>query len=137
MKPDSKNPGSVESAVNAESLAISNNSSELPVNSVQAEMQPMQGSGASPSQSTQQMQQHQKPLTSDDRNAAQSTNSKGNFETQIAQLPAEESDTIEQEWVDKVHEIELKAGNDPYHEDEAHHALSRAYLKKRFNIDVE
>jgi hypothetical protein len=59
------------------------------------------------------------------------------FEKQLAQLPAEDNDVIEKVWVDKVDEIIEKTKDDPFLEDEAQHSLSRAYLKKRFNLDVD
>ena len=52
------------------------------------------------------------------------TTAKDQFEAQLAQLPAED-------------EIVEKTKDDPYLEDEAQHSLSRAYLKKRFNLDVD
>jgi hypothetical protein len=128
MKPDNKNPGSVESAANAEAFNAANNRPEfgapqpqLAVNN-QAPIMQQNMSEAKPASNQTASQQEAAP---------------GSFETQIAQLAAADSDTIEQDWIDKAREIETKAASDPYSEDEAHHALSRAYLKKRFNIDVE
>jgi hypothetical protein len=134
MKPDSKNPGSVESAVNAEALNVPDSKSELNDGSKSEVIQ-----NDSPTSVSRPVVQNADvaPSNLGVSQNSQSSGGASHFENQIAQLPAEESDTIEQDWVDKVHEIELKAGNDPYHEDEAHHALSRAYLKKRFNVDVE
>lgn len=55
----------------------------------------------------------------------------------LANLPAEDADVIEKEWVDKSDEIIASKQDDPRAEDDAQHNLSRAYLKKRFNLDVE
>lgn len=65
------------------------------------------------------------------------TPDKDQFESQLAQLPAEDNEVIEKVWVDKADEIVEKTKDDPYLEDEAQHSLSRAYLKKRFNLDVD
>lgn len=62
---------------------------------------------------------------------------KDQFVAQLAQLPAEDNDVIEKVWVEKADEIVDKTQDDPYLEDEAQHSLSRAYLKKRFNLDVD
>lgn len=55
----------------------------------------------------------------------------------LAQLPAEDADVIEKEWVDKSDEIIESKKDDPRAEDDAQHNLSKAYLKKRFNLDVD
>lgn len=65
------------------------------------------------------------------------TTAKDQFEAQLAQLPAEDNEVIEKVWIDKADEIVEKTKDDPYLEDEAQHSLSRAYLKKRFNLDVD
>lgn len=141
MRPDSQKTGSIDSAVNAETISLQANKSELPANAIQAETQPTlgssSGSGTSSGTTTTDQTQKVPPSLVKDEKANQQQESKGYFESQITQLPAEEQDKIEQAWVDKAEEIEQKAANDPYSEDEAQHALSRAYLKKRFNIDVE
>ncbi len=54
----------------------------------------------------------------------------------LAQLPAEDADVIEKVWVEKSDQIIETKKDDPRAEDEAQHNLSRAYLKKRFNLDV-
>ncbi len=59
------------------------------------------------------------------------------YNTQLAQLPAEDTDKIEKAWVDEADKIVSTTSSDPYFEDEGQHALSRAYLKKRFNLDVK
>lgn len=134
MRPDSKNPGSVESAVNVENLNVQNNSSELNSHA-RTESQPQPSASGQNHQSSQNVIQNN-PHTAQAQ-ISQQPGESNYFENQIAQLPAEESDIIEQHWVDKAKEIETKAGTDPYSEDEAQHALSRAYLKKRFNVNVE
>lgn len=55
----------------------------------------------------------------------------------IDALTASDADIIEKEWVDKADTIMAARANDPAGEEEAEEDLSQAYLKKRFNIDVE
>ena len=52
-------------------------------------------------------------------------------------LPAEDSDLIEKEWVDTVDKVIEHTKDDPYTEEEAQQNLSRTYLKKRFKVDVD
>ncbi len=58
------------------------------------------------------------------------------YELSLKSLPAKDHGDIEKVWVDKADEIVGKTQYDPYYEEEAQHALSRAYLKTRFNLDV-
>lgn len=67
----------------------------------------------------------------------QPTTAKDQFEAELAKIPAEDADVIEKVWVEKADEIVEKTKDDPYTEDEAQHSLSRAYLKKRFNLEVD
>ena len=53
-----------------------------------------------------------------------------------ASLSAADEDVIEKEWVERAENIIKTKANDPYHEEEDEEALSREYLKQRFNIDV-
>ncbi|MCC7289439.1 hypothetical protein IT414_03555 [bacterium] len=55
----------------------------------------------------------------------------------VAALDASDADIIEKEWVDQADKIMAARANDPAGEEEAEEDLSQAYLKKRFNIDVE
>ncbi len=55
----------------------------------------------------------------------------------IADLEAEDSDLIEKPWVDKIEQVIDTDKDDPFVEDEHQNDLSRAYLKKRFNLDVK
>ncbi len=63
--------------------------------------------------------------------------SSGSFNDSLLSMPAEDSDKIEPGWVEKADEIVDKTSTDPFYQDEAYHALSRAYLKKRFGLDVK
>jgi len=55
----------------------------------------------------------------------------------IASLEAEDSELIEKPWVDKVEQVIETNKDNPFEEDEHQNELSRAYLKKRFNLDVK
>jgi len=63
--------------------------------------------------------------------------SSGTFNDSLLSMPAEDNDKIEPGWVEKADEIVDKTSSDPFYQDEAYHALSRAYLKKRFGLDVK
>lgn len=135
MKPDNKITGSVESASNVEAINIANNKTEM-ASSVQAETQPSVGSSSSAVAQSGHTQQ-QATKSSGSNGTDQDDSGTGHFESQIAQLPAEDAEVIEKEWIDKVDEIVDKTSSDPYYEDQAHHSLSKAYLKRRFNLDIE
>lgn len=137
MKPDTPNPGSNLPAQEIGSLGVEKNPSEKV--SVQSETSPTPGSSSStatPKDSSVTDQASSNAVTSQPVTTDQSVPS-SSFQQQIAQLPAEESDRIENEWVDKADEIEQITAGDPYHQDDAQHELSRAYLKKRFGLDIK
>ncbi len=69
--------------------------------------------------------------------AQQPTSSPVTIDPTLTQLPAEDADVIEKVWVEKTDQIIEKDQDDPRAEDDAQHNLSRAYLKKRFNLDVQ
>lgn len=52
-------------------------------------------------------------------------------------LPAEEVDVIEKEWVDRAENIIKTTASDPFAEEQQEESLSKEYLKKRFNVDVD
>lgn len=52
-------------------------------------------------------------------------------------LPAEDVDVIEKEWVDRAENIIKTTANDPFVEEQQEESLSKEYLKKRFNVDVD
>ena len=52
-------------------------------------------------------------------------------------LPAEDVDVIEKEWVDRAENIIKSTANDPFAEEQQEESLSKEYLKKRFNVDVD
>lgn len=133
MQPDMKSPGPIEV-----SPATSNAEGGLAV-SKEAKAERVATPNPSAQQaSTGQAVQASAPATTADSAASEDTKQNTqSFESRIATLPAEEADTIEQAWVDQADAIEDKTARDPYHQDDAQHALSRAYLKKRFGMDVK
>lgn len=135
MKPDNKITGSVESVNNTAPADVGKNKAEI-ASSIQAETQPMASSSARPVEQNDSAQQ-QTLQASASGAMQQDDSSNGHFESQIASLPAEDSEIIEKEWVDKVNEVIEKTKHDPYHQEQGQHALSRQYLKARFNLDVE
>lgn len=54
----------------------------------------------------------------------------------IADLAAEDVDLIEKPWVDITEKVIATDKDDPYAEDEHQHDINKAYVKKRFNLDV-
>lgn len=136
MKPDTPNLGQVNVAPEKSNLEAQPKESNLS----RAETAPKPGSSSTPASTSQPAQ-----TVVDTGNGAQSASSStqpvssqgGGFEATIATLPAEDAGSIEPEWVDKAEEIVDKTADDPYFEDDAQHALSRAYLKKRFGLDVK
>lgn len=54
----------------------------------------------------------------------------------IADLAAEDVDLIEKPWVDITEKVIAADKDDPYAEDEHQHDINKAYVKKRFNLDV-
>lgn len=109
QKPETTNPAVVESA-------------PVPGNSPAPPVMPTQ-----PSQTTSTI-----PATQVHTSAVQSR-SLGD----TTDLAAEDEDLIEKPWVDKVEHIIDETQDDPRAEDEAHHQLSKMYLKKRFNLDIK
>ena len=59
------------------------------------------------------------------------------IQQKTANLPAEDVGMIEKEWVDVVDDTIAKTQDDPEVEERAQQELNRAYLKKRFNLDVD
>ena len=136
MKPDNINTGAAESVPNTDGISIENN--EKNFNSIaKVESQPGLGASSSPlanpKQQTSSPTQATKSTPQDQDEDSQS----GNFEKHISSLPAEDTEVIEKEWIDKVDEIIQKTASEPYFEDQAHHALSKAYLKKRFDLGIK
>lgn len=137
MKPDTPNPGQL----NVEPAKISPEAQPKESNLSHAETTPQPGSSSTTADNSQAPQLGDNSIPSSTQISAgdaQSSDSQGgSFQTVIAQLPAEDSEKIEPEWVDKADEIEQKTSADPYHEEDAQHELSRAYLKKRFGLDIK
>jgi len=132
MKPDDIKTGSVESAPAAGELAISKNPNQQISSSV--ETQPVAANNTLPTPSTEvptAIDVTGTKVTNDDNKAP------SHYESEIAKLPAEDSGPIEKEWIQKADEIVAKTSLDPFSQDEAQHSLSRAYLKKRFNLEIE
>ncbi len=59
------------------------------------------------------------------------------IQQKTSNLPAEDVGMIEKEWVDVVDDTIAKTQDDPEVEERAQQELNRAYLKKRFNLDVD
>ncbi|MSR89681.1 hypothetical protein EXS53_02005 [Patescibacteria group bacterium] len=133
MKPDDKNTGSVESVPAAGELAISKNPNQPTASS--PETQPAVASATMPTLPVVAPATTTTTTTTATTNDDDSTTSP--YEAGLAQLPAEDSGPIEPEWIQKADEIIAKTSSDPYHQDDAQHSLSRAYLKKRFNLEIE
>lgn len=134
MKPDDKNTGSVESVPAAGELAISKNPNRPTASA--PETQPAVASATMPTPPV------VAPATTETAAATSKTTNNDDsttspYEAGLAQLPAEDSGPIESEWIQKADEIIAKTSSDPYHQDDAQHSLSRAYLKKRFNLEIE
>jgi hypothetical protein len=136
MKPDTPNTGSNLPAAEAGSVNVQKNTSEKPAPSIETTPSPGAGT-ATPQDNSVADQTTLANSTSSDQSGVSQVPTQSSFQQQISQLPAEETDLIESEWVDKAREIEQKTANDPYHEDDAQHELSRAYLKKRFGMDIK
>ncbi len=133
MKPDDKNTGSVESVPATGELAISKNPNQPTASS--PETQPAVTSATTPPPTVVAPAATTTTATTTTTNDDDSTTSP--YEAGLAQLPAEDSGPIEKEWIEKADEIVAKTSSDPFSEDEAQHSLSRAYLKKRFNLEIE
>lgn len=134
MKPDTPNPGSSLPAAEAGSVNVQKITAENPSLATESSPNPTNSAGAAfvaPS-----APQDSSNITDAQSSRAEAA-STSSFQEQIAQLPAEDTNRIETEWVSKAEEIEYKTAGDPYFEDDAHHELSRAYLKKRFGMDVK
>lgn len=138
MKPDQTNPGEFEAtqdpAVEAPELQksvpeqVADRAGELP----------QQTAVVPTADDATQSQQGAMPRGQSVTTQSQATvTAKEQFEAELAKIPAEDVDTIEKEWVEKADEIVEKTKDDPYAENEVQHSLSRAYLKKRFNLDVD
>lgn len=59
------------------------------------------------------------------------------IQQKTANLTADDVDLIEKEWVDVVDDTIEKTKDDPEIEERAQQELNKAYLKKRFNLDVD
>lgn len=139
MKPDINNPGQLEATQKPAEKELElkptpeqnlDKVGEQPTNSggsaQTTTVDPVQQTVVQPVANSQQTSQQVVAITAKDQ-----------FENQLAQLPADDADVIEKVWVEKADEIVDKTKDDPFLEDEAQHSLSRAYLKKRFNLDVD
>ena len=131
MKPDANNPGSFMPAQNAESLNVIKNSPDNIGNSSLAASQNKFPDAPSQIKENINHGESSKPDTQAPKSAVDNS-----FEAQLSKMPAEDADIIEKEWVDKVDHVIETTSNDPFSEDDGHHALVRHYLKSRFNQDV-
>jgi hypothetical protein len=132
MKPDANNPGSFMPAQNVESLKVIKNSPNTIGNSsLSASQNKFPGA---PSQIKENINhgESSKPDTQAPKSEVDNS-----FEAQLSQMPAEDTDIIEREWVDKVDHVIETTSNDPYFQEQGQHALARHYLKSRFNQDVK
>lgn len=136
MKPDTPNTGSSLPVAEAGSVNVQKNTSEKPAPNIEATPSPG-ASMASPQDNSVSDQTIPTSSNGSDKSSMTQMPAQSSFQDQIAQLPAEDTDRIETEWVNKAEEIEYKTAGDPYFEDDAHHELSRAYLKKRFGMDIK
>ena len=59
------------------------------------------------------------------------------IQQKTANLTADDVELIEKEWVDVVDDTIEKTKDDPEVEERAQQELNKAYLKKRFNLDVD
>ncbi len=134
MQPDMKSPGPIEVTPTTDNVEASPGISKSARPEMAARPAPSTTQASAPAQT---VQASATQTTTQSASSDDTTQNPQSFEARIATLPAEESDTIEQAWVDQADEIEDKTAQDPYHEDDAQHALSRAYLKKRFGMDVK
>ena len=134
MKPDTNSPGSITPEKKSESFGINKNeqikSTEL--NSVSSHaIQPETLKNNQPNVG------NMSKTAAGISESASSNVAENSFEAQIAQLPAEDTDIIEKVWVDKVDQVIKTTAEDPYFQEQGQHALSRKYLKTRFNLDLE
>lgn len=132
MKPDDIKTGSVESAPAAGELAIEQNPNKKISSSAEAQPSATSSTLPIPSVGLPATATSTSTKATDDDN-----NPPSHYESEIAKLPAEDSGPIEKEWIQKADEIVAKTSLDPFSKDEAQHSLSRAYLKKRFNLEIE
>ena len=132
MKPDANNPGSFMPAQNAESLnAIKKSPDAIGNSSLSASQNKFPGA---PSQIKENINHGESSKLDIQAPKSEVDNS---FEAQLSQMPAEDTDIIEKEWVDKVDHVIETTSNDPYFQEQGQHALARHYLKSRFNQDVK
>jgi hypothetical protein len=132
MKPDANNPGSFMPAQNVESLKVIKNSPNTIGNSsLSASQNKFPGA---PSQIKENINHGESSKPDTQATKSEVDNS---FEAQLSQMPAEDTDIIEREWVDKVDHVIETTSNDPYFQEQGQHALARHYLKSRFNQDVK
>lgn len=82
---------------------------------------------AQPNAPTQQVYAHQ----------VHNTNAQTHLNQAIAKLTASDEDLIEKEWVDLAEKVMDVSKDDPRAEDQQQQLLNKAYLKKRFNLDVK
>lgn len=133
MKPDTQNPGAAALAENSKPEISADTRQRA---ALEVSPQPGQSQASSNINSAE---------VSPGTNGGQSSAPDGkgdasrpsSFESTISQMPAEDTDRIEHRWVEKAKEIEAGTAGDPYSKDDAQHALSRAYLKNRFGMDVK
>ncbi len=139
MKPDNTTPGtgSIESVPRPDSINVKNKLEAK--NAVKVESQPIVGASvpankkpvvnASSAQMT--------GLSSTVSTTATSNDNTNSFEDNIEQLEASNEGGIESHWIEVAEDVMEKTAEDPYYEDDAQHALSKAYLKKRFGLIIE
>ena len=132
MKPDANNPGSIMPAQNAESLNVIKNSPDNIENSSLAASQ-----NKLPDPPTEIKENINHGESSKPDTQALKSEVDNSFEAQLSQMPAEDTDIIEKEWIDKVDHVIETTSNDPYFQEQGQHALARHYLKSRFNQDVK
>jgi hypothetical protein len=132
MKPDANNPGSFMPAQNAESLNVIKNS---PNNIGNSSLASSQNKLPDPPTEIKENINHGESSKPDTQ--APKSEVDNSFEAQLSQMPAEDTDIIEREWVDKVDHVIETTSNDPYFQEQGQHALARHYLKSRFNQDVK
>ena len=132
MKPDANNPGSFMPAQNVESLNVIKNSPDTIGNSSLAASQNKFPDAPSQIKENINHGESSKPDTQAPKSEVDNS-----FEAKLSQMPAEDTDIIEKEWVDKVDHVIETTSNDPYFQEQGQHALARHYLKSRFNQDVK
>jgi len=132
MKPDANNPGSIMPAQNTESFNVIKKSPDAIGNS------PLAASQNKIPDAPSRIEENINHPESRNSDAQSPKPEVGNsFEAQLSQMPAEDADIIEKQWIDKVNHVIATTSEDPYHQEQGQHALARHYLKSRFDQDVK